>query len=105
MFNKAYDAWLAEGKAICPRSLRGYVLKYYPYTCASCGISTHNGKPITLEVEHIDGNAKNNKKENVCLLCPNCHSQTDTYRSKNVGKANRPELTRKYIRNIDGSKV
>jgi hypothetical protein len=44
------------------------------------------GKPLVVEVEHKDGNSENNAPENVCLLCPNCHSQTDTYKAKNKGK-------------------
>lgn len=56
------------------------------YTCANCGISTWMEKPLTLELEHIDGDAYNNKDENLCLLCPNCHSQTPTFRGKNRGK-------------------
>jgi 5-methylcytosine-specific restriction endonuclease McrA len=38
-----------------------------------------------LQLEHKDGNSENNKPENLCLLCPNCHSQTPTYGAKNKG--------------------
>jgi hypothetical protein len=51
--------------------------------CSECKISLWNGKPINLELDHIDGVRTNHKFENLRLLCPNCHSQTDTYRSKN----------------------
>ena len=51
--------------------------------CSECGISEWNGKSISLELDHIDGVRTNHKLENLRLLCPNCHSQTDTYRSKN----------------------
>lgn len=37
------------------------------------------GKPLTLQIEHIDGNRKNNDLSNLVLLCPNCHTQTDTW--------------------------
>jgi len=50
-----------------------------------CGITEWNGKEIVLELEHIDGNSLNNTEENLSLLCPNCHSQTDTYKGKNKG--------------------
>ena len=53
--------------------------------CWSCGITEWNGKDIVLELEHIDGNSQNNTEENLALICPNCHSQTDTYKGKNRG--------------------
>ena len=46
------------------------------YRCVKCGIGKeYNGLPITLEVDHIDEDWRNNKKENLQFLCPNCHSQ------------------------------
>ena len=50
------------------------------YKCEWCGIADRwNGKDITLEVDHIDGNWRNNLQENLRFLCPNCHSQTDNF--------------------------
>lgn len=53
--------------------------------CACCGISEWCGKEIVLEIDHIDGNFQNNALNNLRLLCPNCHSQTETYKGKNKG--------------------
>ena len=51
--------------------------------CSECPITdTYNGKPISLQVHHIDGDNTNNTLENLALLCPNCHSQTDSYCGK-----------------------
>ncbi|MFW5895280.1 MAG: HNH endonuclease [archaeon] len=47
---------------------------------------------MILEIEHIDGNAKNNREENLDLICPNCHSLTSTYKALNSGKGNRDRL-------------
>lgn len=43
-------------------------------------------KDVVLEIHHIDGNSDNNVLSNVMLLCPNCHSLTDTYKARNTGK-------------------
>ena len=57
--------------------------KLIPYKCAICGIVEWNGKNISLELDHINGENNDNKLENLRFLCPNCHSQTITYGSKN----------------------
>lgn len=51
--------------------------------CETCGCSVWQGKPINMELHHIDGNRQNHRLDNLRLLCPNCHSQTDTFRAKN----------------------
>jgi len=53
------------------------------HKCECCGISEWNGQPAPIELDHIDGNRYNNTIENLRILCPNCHAQTDTYRGKN----------------------
>jgi len=55
------------------------------YKCDVCSLSSWNGKEVVLEVEHRDGNSENCSPDNVCLICPNCHSQTKTYKGKNRG--------------------
>jgi 5-methylcytosine-specific restriction endonuclease McrA len=52
--------------------------------CEICGITSWNGKPIQMELHHKDGNRTNHKLENLQILCPNCHSQTETFRAKNL---------------------
>lgn len=54
---------------------------YKEYKCEICGITEWQNKRITLELHHIDGNRKNNSVENLLILCPNCHSQTNNFRS------------------------
>jgi hypothetical protein len=53
--------------------------------CEECGTNIWNNKPITLQLHHKDGDNTNNKLDNLKILCPNCHTQTDTYGSKNKG--------------------
>jgi hypothetical protein len=51
--------------------------------CECCGNTEWLGHPISLELEHINGNHNDNRIENLKILCPNCHAQTPTYRGKN----------------------
>ena len=53
------------------------------HKCECCGITDWMNKPTPLEVDHIDGNSNNHIIQNIRLLCPNCHAQTETYRGKN----------------------
>lgn len=50
-----------------------------PYQCFICKIDNWQNNPITLQLEHKDGDRYNFTYNNLCLLCPNCHSQTPTY--------------------------
>lgn len=74
-----------ESGLASPRTLKRYLLKEHGNKCWSCGITDWNKKPIVMELEHIDGNSENNNLENLSLICPNCHSQTSTYKAKNAG--------------------
>ena len=61
-----------------------------PYECAECGNDgNHNGKTLVLQLDHINGVNDDNRLENLRFLCPNCHSQEDTYAAKNRKNASR----------------
>ena len=65
--------------------LRRYIIKnnLIPYKCAICGCTEWQGKTLSLELDHINGINNDNRLENLRFLCPNCHSQTSTYGSRN----------------------
>lgn len=53
------------------------------YKCAICGnVGEWNGKPLSLQLDHIDGVHNNHSLKNLRFLCPNCHSQTETFSGK-----------------------
>ena len=51
-----------------------------------CGLTEWKGKPISLQLDHINGDKLDHRIENLRLLCPNCHSQTDSFAGKNKRK-------------------
>lgn len=70
-------------------SLKSFHVKKHLYNlgikenkCDICGISEWMNKPLVCELHHINGDTTDNRIENLIILCPNCHSQTDTFRNK-----------------------
>lgn len=63
------------------QKIKKYNLK--EYKCSICGIADWLGQTLSLHLDHINGINDDNRLENLRFLCPNCHSQTDTYCGKN----------------------
>lgn len=97
-----YTAYIAKWKLREIEGLKGtsevsghvrrYLMNKYHSSCASCGwctVNTYTGK-TPLHIHHIDGDYRNNCEDNLTLLCPNCHSLTESYGSRNRGKG-RPD--------------
>ena len=53
------------------------------HICEHCGLSEWQGNPIPLELHHINGDNRDNRLDNLTLLCPNCHALTESYRGRN----------------------
>jgi endogenous inhibitor of DNA gyrase (YacG/DUF329 family) len=84
-------------KGVPPDVAKTWVREQQGHACLHCSIKDWNGKPITFQYDHIDGNRDNNTPNNIRMLCPNCHSQTETYgmTSKSVLKM---DYTNQYRR-------
>jgi len=66
------------------------------YKCTICSISDWQGQPISLHLDHADGDPSNNAPTNLRLLCPNCHSQTPSYGAKNKGNGRKARGLKTY---------
>ena len=54
--------------------------------CENCGITEWLGKPLSMELHHVNGDGRDNRLENLQLLCGNCHAQTDNWGGRGVGR-------------------
>ena len=80
------EIFCVDGKLTHPSVKQAFLrLKLVPYICAECEIEPlWNGKELVLQMDHINGNSKDHRIENLRWLCPNCHTQTPTYTNKNA---------------------
>ena len=88
------ENWKLTGDTRCKtqttirNAIRDYIYSKQNSKCAICGIeNSWNGKKLNFILDHIDGDASNNFEDNLRLICPNCDSQLDTYKSKNKNSA------------------
>jgi hypothetical protein len=68
------------------RALKSYLLECRESRCEICGLAEWMSRPIPLELDHRDGDSFNNSLNNLRLICPNCHAQTETYKNRNMGR-------------------
>lgn len=88
------------GTSMSPTVLRReFLATGVPYKCAICSLLPEwAGKPLVLQIDHINGQRHDNRLSNLRFLCPNCHTQTPTYAGRN-GKGPRPPRTSRGIKN------
>lgn len=90
---KIYEAYLQNPESYCrasytPVAFKKFILKEQNNKCAICGLDNFwNNKTLIFILDHINGDASNNRRENLRMICPNCDSQLDTYKSKNKNSA------------------
>jgi hypothetical protein len=80
--------YLVKGSDVQSLRLKRYLLeeKVFESACSDCGGTTWLGQPIPLELDHRNGDHRDNELFNLRLLCPNCHALTPTYRGRNQGR-------------------
>jgi hypothetical protein len=104
---KNIDGFFTENSVVSPAYIRKLLLKHklIPYKCV-CGIEDiWQETPISLQLDHIDGDRKNNSLDNLRFMCPNCHSQTPTYGGKNKGACGTGKVSDEdMIEALNGSK-
>jgi len=83
----------ADFESLSFERLRKRVILEQHESCNHCKNKEWMGKQIPLELEHIDGDNTNNKRENLEALCPNCHALTDTWRGRNKKRSNSSKIS------------
>jgi predicted transcriptional regulator len=103
----SYDDYLKNNEKYCsgnytPKSFKDFFIKEQNNKCKICEIEPEwMGKKLVFIIDHIDGDASNNKRENIRLICPNCDSQTDTFKSKTKKSKRRNYWKEKIIRDLN----
>ena len=78
--------------------------KHKEFKCEICHLKSWQDKQITLELDHINGIRNDNRLENLRLLCPNCHSQTETWKGKNINTGRKKVKDEILIKALQNSK-
>lgn len=71
-------------KAVPTGTISTFLKQEREWKCECCGLTEWQGNPLPLELHHIDGDRTNNVRENLQILCPNCHSQTENWRARKL---------------------
>lgn len=71
--------------------------------CSECDINEWNNKSLSCQLDHIDGDPTNHKRKNLRMLCPNCHSQTETFSNRNNTKRQYPYTKEEFIKVVEES--
>jgi hypothetical protein len=67
--------------------VKRHILAEQDGTCSLCELEQEwQGRPLVFVLDHVDGDAENNRRENLRMVCPNCDSQLPTYKSRNRGR-------------------
>jgi endogenous inhibitor of DNA gyrase (YacG/DUF329 family) len=84
-FKTRVTEWKSGMGTIGKGTVKRYLTETDGYKCSVCEIDNWCGQPINLEIDHADGDPYNNHHSNLRLICPNCHSQTKSFKNRNKG--------------------
>lgn len=105
--DKAYENYLNNPEEYnrgnyTPKQFKNRFIQEQDNKCAICSCEPiHNNKHLVFVIDHIDGDASNNKRDNIRMVCPNCDSQLDTFKSKNKNSTRRNYWREKIKREIE----
>lgn len=104
---EAYNNYLINNEKYCkgnytPKQFKDLFLIEQNNKCSICGIEPEwMNKKLVFVIDHIDGDCSNNSRENIRMICPNCDSQTSTFKSKNKNSKRRNYWKEKIISDIN----
>jgi hypothetical protein len=84
-----------EKSSVSTRVVRNYLENEsdFQHKCQNCGITDWLGQKVCLDLDHINGNNRDNRRENLRFMCLNCHGQTHTFRGKNIDRKSLPSVS------------
>ena len=103
---EAYNDFLNNPEKYCrpnytPKSFKKIFIEEQGGVCAICGCKPEwNGKPLVFILDHINGDASDNHRENLRMICPNCDTQLPTFKSKNKNSTRRNYWKNKIINDL-----
>src|SRR6185437_4375279 len=96
---------IIKGKIASSPVLKSFLVRERGNCCEKCGQGPEwNDKPLSLQLDHVDGNPDNNFPENIRLLCPNCHSQTETFSKGHGGPSKRNDYRQNRRKAVAGNR-
>lgn len=93
---KAFDEFKNGERDLERKNIKKHLYAIKGYKCEVCGLDKWLGKPLPLQLDHVDGNSTNNDLTNLRLICGNCHSQTPHYAGKNRGNGRKSKGYKLY---------
>lgn len=106
---QAYNEFLNNNEKYCvgyytPKGFKDFFLKEQNNKCAICGNEPYwMNQKLVFVIDHIDGDCSNNKRKNLRLICPNCDSQTNTFKSKTKHSKRRDYIKENIIKKYGGN--